>query len=386
MRTKKRLRQLYWWPRMDIQVENIIKHCKVCIEHNKTVRVSKASMTPIEYPSGPWEKLGLDIVGPCDLLPNQCRFAITLIDYYSKWPEVCFVPKVTTQVVMDFLSGVFVREGYPLELITDHGVQFVSYEMKQFLKQRDIRHLHSAIYHPQSNGAVERFNKVLKQTIQTAFLEGKEVKQYVQSFLFAYRNTPHSTTEVEPALLLHGRKLRNKLDIKGLTPPADVVVDKSKLKELVKVNQKKQKTYFGNRNSVKKPIIQEGMNVKVKKIGYVHKGSSSFMGPFRVVKKVGIAAFLLSNRKTYNVERLAIVCPDCREWVNPLGNAVPLMIDDFGNAQPENVNTDRFVPRDVDQVPYRTRSGRVVRNPSRYIKECNLLQGGDCGNGNECKD
>ena len=35
----------------------------------------------------------------------------------------------------------------------------------------------------------------------------------IARFLFAYRNTPHSTTGVSPAELLMGRKLRSPLDL-----------------------------------------------------------------------------------------------------------------------------------------------------------------------------
>ncbi|XP_077550610.1 uncharacterized protein LOC144163749 [Haemaphysalis longicornis] len=92
------------------------------------------------------------------VLPD-CRFAITAIDYFSKWTEVCFSAKVTAATVISFLRSILSREGYPDEIVTDHGPQFTASEFDGFLKERGITHAYSAVYHPQAYGQVERFNR-----------------------------------------------------------------------------------------------------------------------------------------------------------------------------------------------------------------------------------
>ncbi|KAJ8272305.1 hypothetical protein COCON_G00111640 [Conger conger] len=71
--------------------------------------------------------------GPYLRAPLDCRYAITLVDYYSKWPVVAFTSEVTSATVIQFLFTVFSREGNPLELVTDNGSAFVSAEFKAFL-------------------------------------------------------------------------------------------------------------------------------------------------------------------------------------------------------------------------------------------------------------
>ncbi len=46
--------------------------------------------SPLPLPSAPWEKLAIDIVGPFETAAWNCRYALTLTDCYSKWPEVAF--------------------------------------------------------------------------------------------------------------------------------------------------------------------------------------------------------------------------------------------------------------------------------------------------------
>ncbi len=118
-----------------------------------------APLKPVELPSAAWEKVSIDTVGPFETAPANCRYAITLVDYFSKWPEVAFSPRVDTAAVIQFLTSVFAREGNPKELVSDKEPLFISSE---FLRERDIRHFRSAVYHSHANGEVERFNRVLK--------------------------------------------------------------------------------------------------------------------------------------------------------------------------------------------------------------------------------
>lgn len=105
------------------------------------------------------------------------------------------------------LSAVFSREGNPLELVTDNGPSFV---FEAFLAAQEITHCHSSIYYPQSNGEVERWNRVLKDGLQTADMEGQQWMPFVTDFLLTYRATPHALTQVSPAELLHGHPFRTK--------------------------------------------------------------------------------------------------------------------------------------------------------------------------------
>ena len=86
-------------------------------------------------------------------------------------------------------------------------------EFAQFMKECGIKHYRSAVYHPATNGAVERFVKTLKQAIKTGYLTGSPLKEVLLQFLFKYRSTPHTVTECTPGELFLGRPLLNVLDL-----------------------------------------------------------------------------------------------------------------------------------------------------------------------------
>ncbi|XP_061467536.1 cyclic nucleotide-binding domain-containing protein 1 [Rhineura floridana] len=232
VRTKQRLCDLYWWPGMDKQVEDTIKSCVTCQHHDKTAITHVPPLQPVPLPDSAWEKLAIDIVGPFKRAPADCRYAITLIDYFSEWPEVAFTSHATSAAVITFLSAVFSQEGDPMELISDNGTQFTSVEFETFLSERNICHRRSSIYYPQANGEIERFNRSLKQSLQMAELE---------DFLQVYRSTRHATTQKFPAELLHGREMCTKLKVAGLLVPKSDASLQPGMKQIVHQKQQKYK-------------------------------------------------------------------------------------------------------------------------------------------------
>ncbi|UYV83454.1 hypothetical protein LAZ67_23001089, partial [Cordylochernes scorpioides] len=208
VRTKQRLRESYWWPGMNKDVEDLVTKWWVCKNHDKRIKSIRVPITPVERPANPWTKLGLDIVGPFIDTEIGFRFAITLIEYTSKWPEVFCTNKTTSKVIIKFLEDVFSREGFSREIVTDKGTPFISEEFEDFLGSNGIKHIRSTNYHPACNGEVENFNKTLKSTVLTAHLQHTEVKRTIQLFLREYRSTPHTVTKQTPSAVLHGRTLR----------------------------------------------------------------------------------------------------------------------------------------------------------------------------------
>lgn len=72
-------------------------------------------VTLAQYPAGPWQKLGMAVVGPFHVGPVSCRYVITLIDYHTKGPEVVFGPHVTASTFTCFLhSLIYLRWAIPM--------------------------------------------------------------------------------------------------------------------------------------------------------------------------------------------------------------------------------------------------------------------------------
>ena len=98
------------------------------------------------------------------------------------------------------------------------GGQFLSWDFEQFLNQLNIKHSKSALYHHQSNGAVDRFNRALKEGLRAKRLEGRTLEDSLRFILANYRTTVQATTGRTPPELMLGRRIRMPLDLLLLTP------------------------------------------------------------------------------------------------------------------------------------------------------------------------
>ncbi|KAL3973851.1 tissue factor pathway inhibitor [Sarotherodon galilaeus] len=318
------------------QVHAILSSCPVCQACDKMAKTAPAPLQLVQFPDGPFQHVAVDIVGPFDRGPQDCRFAITLVDYFSKWPEVALTSSATTDTVIRFLSSVFAREGNPCELMTDNGPQFTSSAFADFLKERGIKHIRSSVYHPQANRCVERFNRVLKDCVQAAQVSQKPWKPAVTEMLQNYRATAHATTGAAPFQLLRGRPMRTKLNV--LPFPKDTG-QYDQVRARVFHQQRRSKRYTDAKRGAKPPQLVVGDRVRIRKPFRVGKGERQFTDPLSVQQQTGLSTFILSDGKRWNAARLSL----CRAE-----NAEPLQ------AGKEVENNTRDTPK-RPSVPNRPR-------------------------------
>ncbi|KAL2083736.1 hypothetical protein ACEWY4_021509 [Coilia grayii] len=154
----------------DSDVEELVRNCSCCLLSGKTGQPATAPLTPTPWPSTPWEHLQVDLCGELHGAPAHARYLLVVHDLHSKWPEVFPLTSITSHTIISRLFG---RWGLPSAITTDNGAQFTSAEFTEFLALRSIKHIRTAVYHPESNGGVERLNKTLKDGLTACLAEGK---------------------------------------------------------------------------------------------------------------------------------------------------------------------------------------------------------------------
>ncbi|CAH8587988.1 unnamed protein product, partial [Dicrocoelium dendriticum] len=113
----------------------------------------------------------------------------------------------TTSTTIRKLRQVFSRFGIPETLVTDNGSQFTSEEFATFCHTNGVTHLRTPPIHPQSNGQVECFVDPFKSAIIKS-RGGGPTDECIQTFLMAYRITPHPACNVRsPSEMLFGRQI-----------------------------------------------------------------------------------------------------------------------------------------------------------------------------------
>ena len=162
----------------------------------------------------PFDRLALDIVGPLPKTSRGHRYILVLVDYATRYPEALPLRAATAKAVAKELMLLFSRVGIAREVLTDQGTCFMSRVMKELLSLLQVKQLRTSVYHPQTDGLVERFNKTLKQMLKKAMdTDGKNWDQLLPHVLFAVREVPQASTGFSPFELLYGRRPRGLLDL-----------------------------------------------------------------------------------------------------------------------------------------------------------------------------
>ncbi|KAM7284083.1 uncharacterized protein ISCGN_001186 [Ixodes scapularis] len=211
VRSKALARSYVWWPSLETDLENQVRHCTACQQQRHMPE--KAPLHPWSWPTQPWSRVHVDFAGPL-----RGRMLLVIVDAHSKWPEVFVMTSTTAEATITKLRDLFARYGAPEALVSDNGAQFTSSEFKEFLKEQAVRQVLTSAYHPSSNGLAERFVQTLKNALRKG--PGTEsMEETLSKFLMTYRNTPHATTQETPSFLFLGRRPRTRLD--ALKPALD---------------------------------------------------------------------------------------------------------------------------------------------------------------------
>ncbi|XP_011875229.1 PREDICTED: uncharacterized protein K02A2.6-like [Vollenhovia emeryi] len=199
-------RNYFWWPNIDVDIENLANSCSNCLESRPYP--TKTPLTTWLWPSQPWSRIHMDFAKF-----NDSMFLIA-IDAHSKWPIVVNMKNDTTaKNLIKEIDSIFANKGYPDHIVSDNGTQFTSNEFASYLRKFRIKHTFSAPFYPATNGAAENFVKTFKDKVKKIMKDGHSLEFSLNRFLADYRNTPHCSTGVSPAQLMYKRKLKTRFDL-----------------------------------------------------------------------------------------------------------------------------------------------------------------------------
>eukprot|EP00249_Psilotum_nudum_P025170 c29402_g1_i1 orf=3-920(-) len=182
------------------------RSCDVCQSYS-IKRTTQSPLHPIP-PLGPFEKWGIDFVGPLHITPRRNQFILVATDYLTKWVEARPLKSATAEETARFLyERIITRFGCPREIVSDQGPQFMSYMVSNIMERMAIKHRCTTTYKPSSNGLAERTNHILcKLLAKEADLEANRHNwdKKIHAVLWAYRVTSKTTTGFSPFKLTYG--------------------------------------------------------------------------------------------------------------------------------------------------------------------------------------
>ncbi len=100
-----------------------------------------------------------------------------------------------------------------MQVLTDQGPSFESHKFQEMCNLYRIAKRRTTPYHPEGNGACERFNRTLKEALRRVTDASKADDRLswdreLKRILFVYNTTPHSATGETPFVLQFGTEAR----------------------------------------------------------------------------------------------------------------------------------------------------------------------------------
>ena len=132
-----------------------------------------------------------------------------MVDKFTKWIEAKPVKTDESEPVINFISGIVHRYGVPHSIITDNDSNFRVHELKTWCSKIGIKLDYASVYHPQTNGQVERANGLIMSGIKPRLVRSlKEsdthwVKE-LDSVLCGLWTMPNRTTGYTPFFMVYG--------------------------------------------------------------------------------------------------------------------------------------------------------------------------------------
>ena len=118
----------------------------------------------------PYERYQVDLVELAKELNMKDRFKylLTWVDHFSKYAWAIPIWNKEAAPVRNALAQVFIS-GYPKYLQSDNGKEFTNQTFESYLENIEVEHILGSPYHPQSQGAIEAFNKTIQRALSAAY-------------------------------------------------------------------------------------------------------------------------------------------------------------------------------------------------------------------------
>ena len=155
----------WWWEGMYSDAEKLAKACPECAIAMGTGRKKRQPLHPIPV-LRPFQILGIDVMD-LPVTEKGNRHVIVIQDLFTKWPLVFPVPdQKASRIAKLVVEEVVPLFGVPESLLSDRGTNLLSCLVLDVCKMLGITKLNTTAYHPQCDGAVERFNRTLKTILR----------------------------------------------------------------------------------------------------------------------------------------------------------------------------------------------------------------------------
>ena len=205
----------FYWPGLKSDISQFCKSCHTCHMVGKPNQtIPKAHLQPIPAFDEPFSRIIIDSVGPLPKTKSGHEYLLTIMCASTRFPEAIPLRNIKTKHIVRVLVKFFTFVGLPKSVQSDQGSNFMSGIFQQVMHELGITQYKSSPYHPESQGALERFHQTLKNIIRSyCFDTEKDWDEGIHLLLFAVRESVQESIGFSPFELVFGHTVRGPLKL-----------------------------------------------------------------------------------------------------------------------------------------------------------------------------
>ncbi|GJS58704.1 putative reverse transcriptase domain-containing protein [Tanacetum coccineum] len=267
------MKQLYWWPNMKADIATYVSKCLTCLRVKAEHQKPSGLLVQPAIPQWKWENITMDFVTKLPRTQSGNDTIWVIVDRLTK--SAHFLPMRETdpmdKLAKLYLKEVVTRHGIPVSIICDRDPRFTSNFWRSFQKAMGTRLDMSTAYHQWSDG--QSTTVALKLTIRALY--GRKCR------------SPVCWAEVGDARLT-GPELVHETTEKIVQIKQRMQAARDRQKSYADVRRKPLEFQVGDRVMLKvspwKGVVRFGKRGKL---------NPRYIGPFKVLAKVGTVAYRL---------------------------------------------------------------------------------------------
>ncbi|GKA20794.1 putative reverse transcriptase domain-containing protein [Tanacetum coccineum] len=247
------LRDRYWWLGMKKDIVVYVSRCLTCLKVKAEHQRPSGLLQQPEIPEWKWEGIAMDFIMKLPRTSSGHDTIWVIVDRLTK--SAYFLP-MREDYKMDMLARLYLdeivsRHGVPISIIFDHDSRFTLRFWLSMQEALETRLVMSTAYHPQTDSQSECTIQNLEDMLRACVLDFRgSWDVHLLLVEFSYNNSYHSSVRCAPFKALYSRKCRP-------------------------------------------PIMWAKVVEGVVRFGKKGKLAPRFVGPFEIIKKVGLVVYRL---------------------------------------------------------------------------------------------
>ncbi|GJR94531.1 hypothetical protein Tco_0266705 [Tanacetum coccineum] len=304
------MKKLYWWPNMKADIATYVNKCLTCAKVKAEHQRPSGLLVQLKIPEWKWDNITMDFVTKLPKTSQGYDTIWVIVDRLTK--SAIFTPIRETdpldKLARMYLKEVVTRHGIPVSIICDRDPRFASNFWRSLQNALGTNLDMSTAYHPQTDGQSERTIQTLEDMLRACAIDfGKGWVNHLPLVEFSYNNSYHASIKAAPFEALYGRKCRSPVcwtevgeaQILGPELIQETTEKIIQIKQRMQAARDRQKSYADLK---RKPMeFQVGDKVMLKvspwkgvvRFGKRGKLNPRYVGPFKVIERVGEVAYKL---------------------------------------------------------------------------------------------